>query len=375
MRPVYARIDLDAIRHNVSAVRATLPARTRLLAVVKADAYGHGAVEVSKAALEAGASFLAVAIPEEGEAIRAGGVDAPILVLSAVRPVSVSVLVEARLVATAFEKHHADELEAYCAPRGIAQPVHIKVDTGMGRIGVTDPAALADLLGHIAAACPHIRVEGMFSHFACADTPAEEAFSQKQTERYFEFAAVLKEAYPDAMLHFANSAATLSGRCTELDMCRLGISMYGYPPDRDFVSPVELKPAMTFRGEITMVKTIETGRTVSYGAKFRAEKPTRIATIPLGYGDGLHRCVWSAPGAYVLIRGQRAPYAGRVCMDQFMVDVTDIPGVEEGDEAVIFGYQGDTLLSADEVAAWANTISYEVLLAVSARVPRVYENA
>lgn len=374
MRPVYASIDLDAIRHNVSAVKASLPEKTRLLAVVKADAYGHGAVEVSRAALEAGASFLAVAIPEEGEAIRAGKITAPILVLSAVRPVSVPVLVDAGLIATVFEPHHADDLEAYCAPRDIVQSVHVKVDTGMGRIGVTDTASLSELLAHIAAKCPHVRVEGMFSHFACADMPEAEEFSQKQQERYFAFADVLKAACPNAMLHFANSAATLSGRCTELDMCRLGISMYGYPPDRGFTSPIALRPAMTFRGELTMVKTIDAGRTVSYGAKFKAEKPTRIATVPLGYGDGLHRCIWSAPGAYVLVNGKKAPYAGRVCMDQFMIDVTDIPDAKEGDEAVIFGYQNGELLSADDVASWAGTISYEVLLAVSARVPRVYVN-
>lgn len=374
MRPTYAEIDLSAIRHNVAAIKSTLPETTKLLVAVKGEAYGHGAAMCAKAAVSAGADWLAVAIPEEGVALREAGIEVPILILGGLRPVCIDDVILYRLRATVYSTEILDGLEAGAARYNIKFPVHIKVDTGMHRIGVTSPAQLTELLDYIHEKCPHIVVEGLYSHYASADESVD-GYTAEQTRRFECFAEAARKAGENPKLHIANSAAVLSGYSTNYDMVRIGIAAYGCMPARDWKNDLQLRPAMSLHTEITQLKTIAAGETVSYGRRFTANRDTVIATLSIGYGDGLHRVISEHPDAHVLIHGQKAPYAGRICMDQCMCDVTDIPNVKVGDHAIIFGGQDDSYLSAEEVALWAGTISYEVMISIGRRVPRVYRYA
>ena len=356
-------IDLQAIRGNVRLIRSAVPEKTRLMAVVKADAYGHGAVQVAKAALEAGASFLAVASVEEGLQLRAAGFTAPILVLGLVNELSA-------------EKAAFSELTlSVCTPEGIAACehaaekagrmlyVHLCLDTGMGRIGARDEAELRAVLDALDEAWM-VHLTGAFTHFADADGD-DMTFTLEQLERFRALTALL----PDKLLlHCANSAAIhrLMPEAA-FGMVRMGISLYGYPP---VACDLPLQPCMRWTTEITHVKEILPGDTVSYGRTVEAETPLRVATVACGYGDGYHRA--ASGKAEVLIRGKRARILGRICMDQMMADVTGIPGVCPGDTVTLLGRDGGECITAEDIARWAGTISYEVLLAGTGRVHRVW---
>lgn len=356
-------IDLAGLRENIRAIRACVPETARLLAVVKADAYGHGAVQVARAALEAGASFLAVATVEEAAQLREASVDAPILVLGAASYDDARLAVRYQDIAlTVCDPEMVRAAQKACAEAGGAVcKVHLKLDTGMSRIGARDAQEVGAVLAALAE-CPDVQLTGAFTHFADCDGD-DMTFTYQQLARFRELTALL----PDGIIrHCANSAAIhrLMPEAA-FDMVRMGITMYGYPP---VPTDCPVRPFMDWTTRVTYVKEIRPGDTVSYGRTYCAEKPVRIATITCGYGDGYHRAATGK--AEVLIRGQRAKIVGRICMDQMMADVTDIPGVCAGDQVTLIGTDGGERITADDIAAWAGTIGYEVLLAATGRVPR-----
>lgn len=359
-------IDLAGLRSNVAAIRQSVPEGTLLLAVVKADAYGHGAVQVAREALTAGASWLAVALVEEGVELREAGIEAPILVLGASSADMARLAAVYGITLTVCDADMVRDAEAAALACGKTCHVHLKLDTGMSRIGARSADEVNAVLNALAA-CPHVALTGAFTHFADADGD-DLTFTRQQLERFKALTALLPEGI---LRHCANSAA-IHRLLPEaaFDMVRMGISLYGYPP---VATDCGVKPFMSWTTQVTYVKTIQPGDTVSYGRTFCAEAPVRIATIACGYGDGYHRAATGR--AEVLIRGRRAPVVGRICMDQMMADVTDIPGVEAGDTVTLIGQDGNEQITADDVAAWAGTIGYEVLLAATGRVMREWTHA
>ena len=366
-RGTYIRVDLSAIADNTKALKQWIAPTPHVMAVVKANAYGHGLVKVARTALENGADWLGVAIPEEGEALREAGITSPILVLGAVNQRGAEASVCFHLTQTVFDRQRVQYLEDAAARQKRTVDVHLKCDTGMGRIGVRTKDECLAVLDEIARS-PHVRLTGAFTHFADADGD-DPAYSLEQARRFEELRSPLP---PGLLLHAAASAAAVRFPQARYQMVRQGIALYGC---LDLPEGPKLRPALSWHTEIAYVKTLPPGECVSYGCTFRTERETRVATLPVGYGDGYHRAL-SGKGR-VLIGGKRCPVLGRVCMDQIMADVTDVPedacGI--GAPAVLLGRQGNEEITADELAAWAGTISYEMLLAATARVPILYETA
>ena len=358
-------VDLAVLRKNVRLIKESLPEGTRLMAVVKADAYGHGMVQVAREALRAGASHLAVALVEEGVGLREAGITAPVLVLGATSYEEALLGVQHGLTLTVCDPAMVQAVEkAACAVDKQGQ-VHLKIDSGMSRIGARTEDEVHAVL-HALADCPHVTLTGTFTHFADADG-GDMAFTYQQLERFKQLTSCLPEGI---LRHCANSAAIHRVPEAAMDMVRAGISMYGYPPVE---TDMPLEPFMDWRTKVTYVKEIQPGDTVSYGRTFAADKPMRVATMACGYGDGYHRA--ASGKAEVIIRGRRAKVLGRICMDQMMADVTDIPGVVPGDTVTLMGRDGNERITAEDMAAWAGTISYEVLLAATGRVPREWIHA
>ncbi len=357
-------VDLQAIRDNVRALKDAVGPKVKLMAVVKADAYGHGMVKVAKAALSAGASFLGVATPDEGVLLRENHMDVPILVFGALNRDGAGAAVQYSLTQTICRADMISWLAQECHRQKKDAFVHLKVDTGMGRIGVrTDDEAQAVL--DALQAAPQVKLTGAYTHFADADS-SQKRFTLSQLAAFEHITVKLPQGI---LRHAANSAATLRFPHTHFDMVRPGIALYGCPPVK---TDVPLRPAQRWVTEVIHVKEIGPGDTVSYGRTFTAEKPMRVATLPVGYGDGYHRMLSNR--GKVLIGGEFASILGRVCMDQTMVDVTDIPAAVPGAEAVLLGRQGQNEITADQMGEWAGTISYEVLLAPTFRVTRRYEH-
>jgi len=362
--PVWAEIDLDALGHNVRQA-AKMAGPARVMAVVKANAYGHGSVQVARAALANGAASLGVARAGEGELLRAAGITAPILIFGLIAPGEAEKVLDLGLTPAVFD------LEQAAALAGLARKhpagVHLKVDTGMGRLGFS-PDRPEDILK--AAGLPGLRLEGLFTHFATADDP-DLSYAEWQLERFLATDRLLREAgFAGYTAHAANSAALINLPAARLDMVRPGIMLYGYHPAG---SPAgNLRPVLSFKALVAQVKAVPAGFRVGYGSTHVTPASTLLATLPVGYADGFSRKLSSL--GQVLIHGRRAPVLGRVCMDMIMVDVGHIAGVRPGDEAVLYGEQGDEAVWADEVAEKTGTISYEVLCAVGARVPRIYRD-
>jgi alanine racemase len=366
-RPTTAYIDLNALAHNFQEVRSRAQGR-KVLAVVKAQAYGHGAISVSKYLLGLGADTLGVALLEEGRELREAGIDAPILVMGAVVPSQAEALVALRLTPVVFTLAMAQALSGAARALKTQVPVHVKIDTGMGRIGIAPEAAppfikeLQDLEG--------IMVQGLMTHFADADL-RDKQFASMQMAR---FETLLKEldargaAIP--LRHAANSAALLDYRQALFTMARPGLMLYGYNPLEGKAMGADLRPVLSLVTHIVFLKKVPAGVPISYGRTFVTSRESLIATVPIGYADGYSRGLSNKGEA--LVRGVRAPIAGRVCMDMCMLDVTGVPGVCEGDEVVLLGKQGDQRITADELAVKTGTIAYEVLCGISSRVPRVY---
>ena len=368
LRYTVCEIDLDAIRSNVRVMRSHVQGGAAFLAVVKADGYGHGAVPVAKAALEAGAAMLAVAIPEEGEELREAGITAPILVLGGIAEEAAQAVVRFGLTQAVFDEPRIRALAAAAQAQGKTAQVHLKLDTGMSRIGVrTQDEARA--LTRLIDSLPGVELTGCFTHMATADEEDGGA-TLGQIARFEALTAAIGEVHPEPIIrHAANTASIFCYPQAHYDMVRGGIALYGYPPHPEIRG---LRPAMRWISRAVYVKTIGAGERVSYGGLFEAERETRVMTVPIGYADGYSRAL-SCKGC-VLVRGKRARILGRVCMDQIMVDVTDIPGAQAGDEVVLLGAQGTECIDAEEMAAWIGTISYEVICSPSRRVPRIYKH-
>ena len=362
-RPTWLRIDLDVIAHNTWRLREI--AGVPLMAVVKADAYGHGASRVARVALAHGAEWLAVATLGEACLLRDAEVHAPLLALGYTTPWQAREAALLDVACTVFDLETAYALSnAGCElSREIA--VHVKVDTGMGRLGLP-PAETPAFLTQLAE-LPYLRVEGVYTHLATADSP-DETFARLQLARFERaLAEVTAQGLRPPLVHAANSAACLRFPTARYDLVRPGIALYGLPPSDDTPLPSDFQPALSWHTEIAQVRTVAAGTPVSYGGHFVTRRPSRIGTIPVGYADGFRR---SPPWREVLVRGQRAPVVGTICMDYAMLDVTDIEGVRRGDPVVLIGGQGAEQITAQDVARWLGTIHYEVIATILARVPR-----
>ena len=363
-KPTQAVVNLKAIYDNVAQIRKRIGERRDLMAVVKADAYGHGAVQVSRAVIRSGANCLGVSSPEEGKELREAGIDIPILILGLIQPEEAYKSVGLKLEQTICSLELAAALDQESRKASTRINVHVKVDTGMGRIGVLPEDALAFV--RRIHRFKNLNFMGIFSHFSSADD-ADKTFAMRQLEilngvvREIEAAGI---HIPKK--HIANSAAILDLPQSYLDLVRPGIMIYGLYPSPHVSRRIELRPAMTLRTKVSYVKSVPGRTPISYGRTFFTQKETRVATLPVGYGDGYSRSL-SNQGT-VLIKGQRAPLIGRVCMDMCLADVSGIKKVRVGDEVILFGEE----LSVDEVAQNMGTINYEVLCGVGKRVPRVY---
>ena len=364
-RPVWAEVSLQALRHNYREIKKQLAAGVKLCAVVKANAYGHGAVAAARVAVEEGAEYLAVATLSEGMELRQAGFTTPILVLGLVMPEDAKDVVDYELTQVVCELSLAEALSKEAVRQQKKARIHLKVDTGMGRIGVR-PEEIGDLAEKIAK-LPNLAIEGMFSHFAMADC-RDKGYTQKQLAAFKEaIAAVEGRGVKLAIKHIAESAAILEIPEAHFDMVRAGVIQYGLWPSEEVTHPIDLQPVMSLKAKVVWLKTLHKGESIGYGRQFIAGRECRIATLPIGYADGYIRAYGKE--GFVEIHGQKAPIAGRVCMDQVMVDVTDIPNVQIGDVVTLFGSDS---LTIDEVARWGDTINYEVPCLLSARVPRVY---
>ncbi|HID61659.1 MAG TPA: alanine racemase [Anaerolineae bacterium] len=372
----WAEVDLDAIAHNARRLKERVGEKTELMAVVKANAYGHGAVPVARTALENGASRLAVNRALEGVELRQAGITAPILILSYSLPNEAETIVRWDLTPTVTTVEGALALSAMSDRQSKVTPIHVKVDTGMGRFGLL-PDEVVPFVRRISE-LPGLKLEGLFTHFAVADR-ADKTYTRRQFGLYLRVVEQLENAgFTIPLKHVANSAATLDLPEMHLDMVRCGIALYGLSPSDEVEPAIPLKPAMALKSRVARVRTLPPGSSISYGCTYTTTRPTPVALVPVGYGDGYHRLL-SNKGS-VLIGGKRAPIVGRVCMDQFVVDVTahfdklrtGIEGVRQDDEVVVFGRQGEEEISAEEVAALAGTINYEVVTSILPRVTRVY---
>lgn len=375
-RPVWAQVDLDAIRHNARLL-CQVVAPSQLCAVVKAGGYGHGAVEVAGAALDGGATWLAVALVDEGLDLRQRGIDAPVLVLSEPPWPAMAEVVAAGLTPTIYTAGGLDALAVAAAHRPGPEPVavHLKVDTGMHRVGALPEETLQ--LARAVASRPELHLEGVFTHFAVAD----ELDNAATAAQFARFEAVLDalaaEGLRPRLRHAANSAGALWHPATRLDLVRCGLALYGLAPAATTVGlpPAErLRPALSLRAEVSYVKEVDAGERVSYGLRYRLATRSTIATVPVGYADGLTRRL-SATGGHVLVGGRRCPLAGTVTMDQITVDCGPAAPVAVGDEVVMLGRQGDQEITAWEWALRVGTIAYEVVCGISERVPRRYSDS
>ena len=363
-----ASVNISALRHNLDQVRRRIPKQCDILAVVKADAYGHGATAVASALTGMGVRRFGVATVEEGIELRHAGIDAPILVMGALRPEHCAALIAYRLTPIIHDRVIAAQLTKHVPVQNCPYAVHIKVDTGMGRLGLS-PDEVLPLLQSSAFQGP-LSAEGLMTHLADADGE-DPTFTTIQIELFRTLIGRLKAAGIDPpLIHAANSAAILLHPSTHFTMVRPGIMLYGYHTTAHPDGPPDLKPVLSLVTRVVQVSHLAPGQSTSYNRLFTASRPSRIAVLRIGYADGYSRLL-SNRGA-VLIGGHRAPIVGRVCMDMTMVDVTDIPNVVPGDEAVLIGQQGGLRITAGHLAHWTQTIPYEVLCAIGPRVRRVY---
>ena len=379
LRPAWVEIDLDSIESNARRLKGIIGQEVELMAMVKANAYGHGAVESSRAALCGGATWLGVYSAGEGLELRAAGITAPLLIVGPTPAEWARAAFENDLTLTVGSVESARDLAREA--RGVAgQPrVHVKIDTGMTRLGINAESAVA-LINQLRAE-GSLEVEGIYTHFAVADSPDAcgiagwgDAYTRRQLEQFGQVADDLERAGLGVRYrHAANSPAALSYREARLNLVRSGILLYGLHPSAQVPRPDGFKPALSFKTRLALVREAPKGTFVSYGCTFQTKRDSRIGVMMIGYADGFRR----GPSQYgeVLVRGRRAPIAGRVCMDQTMVDVTDIPEAQAGDEVVVIGKQGLEEISAEQIGEKTGTNNYEVVTTISARVPRLYKRA
>ena len=370
IRNSYVEVDLAALRTNMAAVRQQVGADITVIAVVKANGYGHGAVEVSRTLLEAGAGMLAVALPAEGVELRQAGLTCPILVMGSMLGREVPLTLEHDLMLTIFSEPFAHEVASQAQARGVRCPVHIKVDTGMGRLGVLAEEALG-VVPRIAS-LSGLEVVGVATHFPSADQ-ADKTYTYEQVNTFRSILTGLEAAgLTFRYVHAANSAAIMDVPEAHFNAVRPGIILYGLPPSPEILNPLPLTPALALKSVVTYIKDVPPGSPLSYGRAYTTERPSRIASVPVGYADGYQRALGNQ--ARVAVGGRFAPVVGRVCMDQFLVDVTDLPEVAVGDEVTLYSSQADHPNSVESVARLLGTIPYEVVVSITGRLPRVYLN-
>ncbi len=368
---VYAQIDLDAILHNMEQMRQSISRKTKIMGVIKADGYGHGAIPIGRELEKLDVTWgYAVATVEEAEILYRNGLRKPILTLGACFPENFFALADKRIRATVYSLRQAQQMEEFAAKNGKQIIIHVKIDTGLSRLGFQVTKGAADEIAQIFH-MPHILMEGMFTHFAKADA-RDKTMANEQMDRFGQMKDMLLErGITVPMIHCSNSAAIIDMPKANMDVVRAGISLYGmWPSDEVNKENINLAPALALKSRIVFLKELEAGRTISYGATYETTKKQRIATIPVGYGDGYPRSL-SGKG-YVLIHGMRAPICGRICMDQFMADVTHIPEAEEGDEVVLAGTDGSESISLEELGELSGRFNYEFACDLGKRIPRVY---
>jgi alanine racemase len=367
---VQANINLDAIRTNINMVKKQINKDTKLMVIVKADAYGHGAVAVSKALENGIVDAYGVAIIEEAIELRNAGITKPILILGYTPKEQYNLVISYDVMQTVYQYEMAKDLAAEAIKQGKTAKIHIKIDTGMSRLGFSDTLESVQTIKQIAS-LEGIYIDGLFSHFAKADE-ADKDSAKHQIERFKHFDRLLRhEGIHIPTLHFSNSAGMLEFPEAEYDMVRCGIVTYGvYPSDEVNHSLINLIPAMELKSHVVYIKEVEAGTGISYGSTFITNGRTKVATIPVGYADGYSRNMSNV--GRVIIRGQYAPIIGRICMDYFMVDVTHIEGISQGDVVTLLGKDGDNVITVETLARWSHSFPYEMICTVGKRIPRVY---
>ena len=373
-RATRAEIDLTAFRHNLQNLRKYLDPQTRIMAIVKADAYGHGAVSCARIAVESGAAnYLGAGVIEEGIELRENGLNAPILLLGSIFPDEAEDLVRHNLATILCTQPLAQALSKEAEKQDKTVSVHIKVDTGMNRLGIS-PENLPTLLDQVRN-LKNLKIEALSTHFSSADDE-DLSVTQAQLEKFQTALTILqKEGVHTPIVHCANTSALFKFPESHFNMVRPGLILYGVLPSPSLRPVIDqgenpFQPVMQWKSQIILLKPIAKNQPVSYSGSFTTQRDSLIATLPIGYADGLHRMLSNKMD--VLIRGRRAPQVGNICMDMILIDVTDIPDVQAGDEVVIFGRQGDEMISVEELAVKGKTIPYEILCSVSKRVPRIY---
>lgn len=369
LRPCYAEINLDNLRHNFREIKKVVKDK-KIFGVIKADAYGHGALEVARVLKEEGVDYFAVAVVTEAMELRRNGFEDPILVLGYSPETFSDTIVENNITQTVFSYSTAKSISNEAVKQNKIAKIHIKVDTGMGRLGYTENDNIVEEIKNIIN-LPNICVEGLFTHFSTSDE-ADKEFSNLQLKRFKNIInSIEKEGINIEIKHIANSGAILDIEEAYFDAVRPGIILYGYYPSSEVnQNKLNLKPVMTLKSNIVYIKEVEKGTSISYGRKFTADKKMKIATIPIGYADGFTRLLFGK--ASVIIGNKLCPVVGKICMDQCMVDVSECEDIKVSDEVIIMGKTSDFNISADVIASKIDTISYEVLCMVSKRVPRVY---
>ncbi len=369
-RPTSALIDMQALTRNFEEARRRSPGR-KILAVVKAQAYGHGAVPVSRHFLGLGADMLGVALVEEGRELRSAGIEAPILVMGAIFPEQAETIVTLRLTPAVFSLDVAGAISAAARAVQVQTALHVKIDTGMGRVGIQPEAASAFIERLLSLG--NLKVEGLMTHFADADL-RDKQFASEQMDRFETLLRTLDgKGISIPLRHAANSAAVLDYGRALFTLVRPGLMLYGYNPLEARMQGGDLEPVLSLVTRVAYLKKVPADVPISYGRTFITKRESLIATIPIGYADGFSRSLSNRGEA--LVRGVRVPVAGRICMDMCMLDVTDVPDVREGDEVVMIGKQGNERITADDIAFKTGTIPYEVLCGISNRVPRIYVTA
>ena len=367
LNPTIAEIDLNCLAFNLAQVKKILSPSKKLLTVVKANAYGHGYVEVAKRALKEGANMLGVVSLKEAQVLRKAGIKEQILVLGSLFEEEIPQAIKLGITPVIFSLPLLAKLNLEAKKQDRKISFHLEIETGMGRLGIS-PEDIESFLTEVKKS-ENLKLEGIMTHFAQSEAE-DKSYTQEQIEIFKKAVEIVKKDFKDVIVHAGNSAALLEFPEACYDLVRIGIMMYGYHPHKRLKDKIPLKPVMTLKTKVVHLKTVNPGKSISYGRKFFTTRESKIATIFSGYGDGISRRLTNL--GEVLVRGKRAPIVGTVCMDQFMVDVTDIPNVKAGDEGVLIGRQGNEFIGADEVAEKLDTIPYEVLCAVSGRVDRVY---
>lgn len=370
IRGAWAEIDLDALAHNMEEIRRLVREDALVTAVIKADGYGHGAKKIAQTLLDNGADRFAVAVLDEGIELRQAGFEVPVLILGFTDPERAEEVVKYNLDQTVYSWELAEALSKEAARQNKKAKIHIKVDTGMGRIGLQPNNESVNLIKKISE-LPNIILEGIFTHFAVADT-ADKRYTEEQYEKFnWIISELQKQNVEFNVRHCGNSATIIDLPDMHMDMVRAGIILYGLAPSNEvLLKKIDLRQVMSLKVRITHVKEIEAGQSVSYGRKFIASKKSKIASLPIGYADGYTRML--SGKAEALVKGKRVPVVGRICMDQCMIDITGIEDVKVGDEVVLFGRQGKDMIHIDELAEKLGTINYEIVCMISKRVPRVY---